>query len=519
MSGPARQAQLARHVSHKTQSRVLSPKILRKGLTLMKAHVVGISLASLLMSAAAFAASTDANTVVAPPPDWHAATLADLQEMHDRIEANTPGPVDPRNPQYKVWLKQGLIEAQKLAQSSTSKAQYVRALRLYANGFRDGHVQVGAKGDNALIWPGFLTILGDDNRTRVAAVGAGAPVEVGDELKGCDGLTADELTRQRVDRFRYNPDIPHSRASQSYRLFYTLADDPDLIKSCTFKHGDEERTVELQWHAVDDKTLSKAIDALPGGVTPSFGVRQVDGVWFVSVPSFNEPAATMQPLVDGVRSNIEALRQAPVVVIDVRGNGGGNSTWGSKLAATLWDEQSVDLIERSFDWTTDWRASRLNIDLTRANAAKAAAQGLAEDAAFRTKMADAMQHALERGVALATSPEPPTTRGLPEGTKSPFKGRVFLLTDTRCASACLDFADIVLRLPNVAHAGLPTSGDAVYIDVVERDFTSGLGGMAWPIKVYRNRVRGNNAYYTPRYRWPGGPMEDQAVAHWLSGLR
>jgi hypothetical protein len=485
----------------------------------MKARIVGISLACLLTSAAALAASTGASTIAASPPDWRAATLADLQEMHDRIAANTPGPVDPRNPQYKVWLEQGLIEAQTLAQSSTSKAQYVRALRLYANGFRDGHVQVGANGDSSFIWPGFLTVLGDDNRTRVAAVGADAPVQVGDELTGCDGLDADALTRERVDRFRYNPDIPHSRANQSYRLFYTLADDPDLIKSCSFKHGNGEQTVALRWQSVDDKTLSKAIDALPGGVTPSFGVRQVDGVWFVSAPSFNKPAATMQPLLDSVRSHINALRQAPVVVIDVRGNGGGNSSWGSKLAAALWDEKSVDLIERSFDWTTDWRASRLNIDLTRANAAKSAAQGLAEDAAFRTKMADAMQRALERGEALVTSPEPPTTQGLPTGAKSPFKGRVFLLTDTRCASACLDFADIVLRLPGVAHAGLPTSGDAVYIDVVEKDFASGLGGMAWPIKVYRNRIRSNNAYYTPRYRWPGGPMEDPAVAHWLSGLR
>ena len=50
------------------------------------------------------------------------------------------------------------------------------------------------------------------------------------------------------------------------------------------------------------------------------------------------------------------------------------------------------------------------------------------------------------------------------GTQPPNlrEGRVLLLTDGDCASACLDFADLVLQLPGTTHLGLPTSADAVF---------------------------------------------------------
>ena len=97
-------------------------------------------------------------------------------------------------------------------------------------------------------------------------------------------------------------------------------------------------------------------------------------------------------------------------------------------------------------------------------------------------------------------------------------GRVFLLTDGACASACLDFTDVVRRLPNVTHVGLPTSADAVYIDNTEAMLPSGLALLSYSLKVYRNRVRANNEWYEPAVRWPGGVMSDEAVAGWIAKL-
>lgn len=129
-----------------------------------------------------------------------------------------------------------------------------------------------------------------------------------------------------------------------------------------------------------------------------------------------------------------------------------------------------------------------------------------------------MQKALDAGQVYARRAEPPTSKGLPSGAKSPFHGRVYFLTDSACGSACLDFADIVTRMPGVTHIGLPTSADAIYIDVVGMPLKSGLSRFNWSLKVYRNRVRGNNQWYEPKIRWPGGKMTDAAVAAWVKNL-
>jgi hypothetical protein len=87
-----------------------------------------------------------------------------------------------------------------------------------------------------------------------------------------------------------------------------------------------------------------------------------------------------------------------------------------------------------------------------------------------------------------------------------------------CASACLDFADIMRRLPEVTHIGLPTSADAVYIDNVQAQLPSGAASFSWSLKVYRGRVRANNEWYDPQIIWPGGKMTDDAVATWVKTL-
>lgn len=456
---------------------------------------------------------------------WREAALADLQALHDLIEQNHPGPVDPRSTAYRQWLRQGLIEARPLADRATGWTSHRLALQFYANGFRDGHLQVeptSRPGDPApppWTWPGFITCLGPEGRTTVATAAPGSPLKVGDELLGCDGVQADQLTRERVDRYWLNTDIPHERTLHAWRLFATRQDDRDVPQHCRFQSGDTVIEHRLQWTRLTDTEFDAVHTQATHSARPEPGVRRIGGTTFVSIPSFDEPAERMRALVSAVRSRRAEMRSSPVVVLDVRGNGGGNSSWGQAIAEVLWGAEPVRAVVNSFDWTTDWRASPLNIRLTRDNAARATAAGMREYASYASRMADLMQAALDGGQALAPAPAPATSPGLPPGTRSPFKGRVFLLTDHACASACLDFADIVLRMPGVEHAGLPTSADAVYIDNVSQTLPSGHFLLSWGLKVYRNRIRGHNVGYTPRHQWTGGAMQDADVAAWLIGLR
>jgi hypothetical protein len=331
-------------------------------------------------------------------------------------------------------------------------------------------------------------------------------------------MAADRLLDERVHRYRTNADIPQEKPSNAPRLFYTLADDQKLLSSCRFTVDGTDRTVTLNWRPVPQARLDDALALARGTVKPPMAVRQIDGVWFVSIPTFDADAKAMTSLLDQIKAQVTTLHGAPIVVIDVRGNGGGNSGWGSEAATLLWNKKMVSALENSFDWTTDWRASPLNIELTRRMSMRATNPNLSEDDTDRLEIVAGLQRALDKGQPYFRRSEPPTSKGLPAGASSPFRGKVYLLTDSVCASACLDFADIVTRMPGVVHIGLPTSADAIYIDVVGKPLKSGLSRFSWSLKVYRNRVRGNNQWYEPAIRWPGGQMTDAAIAGWVKTL-
>ena len=125
-----------------------------------------------------------------------------------------------------------------------------------------------------------------------------------------------------------------------------------------------------------------------------------------------------------------------------------------------------------------------------------------------------MEAALARGDVFyreVTHPAEPVPKSPPAGA------RPILLTDNVCASACLDFADVVLRLPGAEHYGRETSADAVYIDNRAVGLPSGLGVLGFSMKVYRGRIRGNNETYRPANVWKGDIEDTAALEKWILG--
>ena len=239
-------------------------------------------------------------------------------------------------------------------------------------------------------------------------------------------------------------------------------------------------------------------------MTLNLGIRELAGVTFVSLPNMN--ATGKDEFFAELEARRDALRQARLLVLDVRGNSGGSSAVGERALSILFGQDLVGRISESFDWTVDWRASPGNAEELRR-------QARADDGDLPREI-DA---AIGRGDDFVRrSGSPVRLRG--RAPLTPFRGDVFLLTDGACASACLDFADIARRLPRVMHVGQPTSGDAIYIDNRQQPLPSGLAALSFGMKVYRNRVRGHNQWYAPALQWPGGAMTDEAVAAWLVDL-
>jgi hypothetical protein len=451
---------------------------------------------------------------------WSAVANADIGAMHDLIRDNHPGPLDTDNPRFNLWLEQGRTLAMRQARQARTQADYWRTLRLYANGFQDGHLLVLPTKELSRVWPGFLTSTDAAGRTTIT-VSDVDDVAVGATIIACDGTAAASLLDTRIHPYRTNAGIPHERLYTASYLFAGEAGDQSLLRRCDIDAGGEHRTIALSWRPIASNQLAKLLPGAQGRVVPELGVRLVDGVWFVSLPTFNwwgEDAAKMQAMIENLRQRARELQGARLVVIDLRGNGGGNSEWGDKVANILWGDVAAKAIAASLDATVDWRASALNARQTRAAADRAKVAGLEADASYRYTVAAQMSAAHAAGHQLWREAIPPTSTGLPKDYRSPFDGKVYLLTDMRCASACLDFVDIVRRMPGVVHVGQPTSADAIYIDNVVAQLPSGRAELSYSLKVYRHRARGNNEWYTPVVAWPGGTMTDKAIALWVQKL-
>ncbi len=93
------------------------------------------------------------------------------------------------------------------------------------------------------------------------------------------------------------------------------------------------------------------------------------------------------------------------------------------------------------------------------------------------------------------------------------------MTDARCASACLDFADKVFLLPNVKHVGQMTSSDTQYMDLSMINLKSGLAELMYLMKVYRNRKLKVDESYLPQYVYDGDIWETEKLKKWILTLQ
>lgn len=466
---------------------------------------------------------------------WRQLAEQDLTVIHDTIGANHPGPADTRNPAFADWQERGFREAMELAAATQNFAGYKYALRHYVNGFRDGHLGLALDMDaNTLAWPGIVVAWRDGAfRVHHVAPDLAAP-HAGDELLACNGEPAHAMYTQRVLPYYGNPEIASSINLHAPRL---LLDDGNphapQVARCTFRHGGKEEQVELAWRKSSMDVLGPLLQAARTGDAPAQALRRVagHGSW-LSLPSFGIPDAQADAL-KVLLAELPKHRDSDYFVIDVRGNGGGSSHWGQAVIAALYGESYKAWLQaqeeqRSADSYVEFRVSRVNADHFRDELPRIARNAGKDSIAYRyfDVVTSQLYAALARGDALLD--DRPAQKQIMPASATPadspapaplFKGRVFFLTDARCASACLDFADALLQIPGVVHVGQPTSGDTVYMDVNTVRLPSNAGEFGYATKVYRGRSRGHNASYTPVHDWKGDIWRTDQLEPWIMDMQ
>jgi hypothetical protein len=275
----------------------------------------------------------------------------------------------------------------------------------------------------------------------------------------------------------------------------------------------------LKWRLIRDDAFKPMLNAARGNGEGKLKIQKIGSVWLLSIPTFNfnteEDIAEAKAFVADLDGRAPELRQGPVV-FDMRGNGGGASSYAEDVVKAIWGKDWNDYLLSQFDDTVDWRASPKNLEALEQNVKRSTAQGHADAVEYYSKAAESMKMALAKKEPYARSDMP--TKPLPMPSTNPMHGKAYLFTDVGCASSCLYFADLLLRIPNVTQIGFPTYADTNYIDNTQEDLPSGLAYLSYSLKVYQHRPRKDNEWYEPKIRWPGGPVSNETIAKWVETL-
>lgn len=454
--------------------------------------------------------------------EWQAMARADLDASHALVLSAHPGTIDELNPGFNQWTEDGYRQAQQLIARVVSYDTAVAAVRFYVSGFRDGHFaytdEMHAK--HPVITSGWRVQETDGNYVVTGTMkNWPAPLPpAGARLLQCDGRTPDKIIEEDIAPYSDRRDLPYVRTRLASLLGDLLLAGTEM-KRCQFDTG-AGKLVDYQLvyrSASFDEVLGMRAARQRSPVVNRYSFS--DGVLWIGAHNFSlQPDSPQGQELEAMLKELPNLKGVRQIVFDTRGNNGGDSGIGQRIfdAATGgldFDRTNMERLPRSY---AQWRVSDVSIvkiiqhadDATRLYGAQS--PQLMRHSAFLDRLQRARTEGRtwvqqEGDVVLTRS-----AIAARNGRLRSFSGAIALVTDSGCASACLDFADLVRSVPGALHLGQTTSADTVYMDIGFAKLPSG-NRLIVPTKVWRNRVRGNNEVLTPDIPLRVNMKDDAAV--------
>lgn len=488
---------------------------------------------SAAMTTSVFAMTSLASPTQSSASAWANLTIKDVSTYCADIRATHPGMVDPLHPLFARRVNEACGIATIRARAATSYLDWRETLQALVTSFRDGHTNILFAVEPAKVrWPGFLIDGRNDHwvvrhvalPTAPILAPQNDPLE-GANFLGCDGQSADKFLKTQLDNKSVDWSKLPERIRQGFRGFITARlDGPPPAKSCRFEKNGKATEIVLNWQTVSYPDLLPGLYPLlrrgiPHPIDTDFSP---DGAVWVRVGSVQDETA-LKRLEKSLLDNEAHLRAAPYVVFDLRGDGGGNSTWGERLASILWGKEAVEA-RRLADQPTDpndygkyWRTSK---------EAAAKIAGVAEMFATRgPDFADIVQFWRQLGAKVAAVGHDgllqdeccrlePRPASIP---KPEYAGKVFVLTDAGCFSSCVVVMGTLKRMGAIQVGEASGQNEVWGESAGPFNLPSGLGSYRIPVSIIRQPQSALGGL-PPYIIWPGRMDDDTGLRTWIAGL-
>lgn len=432
--------------------------------------------------------------------------MSDIEEAYRITIDNHAGTYDPYNPDFVAHLNQARQHSLALAGRVQDAAGYTAVLADFTAGLHDGHAGVVPQLPSAQTpperWPGFVTVWRRDALYVYAALPGGP--QVGARVVSCDGIAIDDIIRSNVFAFHGKVEDAGDWWELAPRVFIDNGNPfAKAPAKCVFTLNGVDTAQPLHWEASTAQAKQWRDASFNGDTLPVGLSEPAKGVYWAAMPTFepDEPQrAAYRAMNHEITTNRQQYLDARAIVIDLRGNMGGNSRWSADFARALWGEAEVNRLgARDAETQVWWRASAQNTAYMKGLVDLFVAQKQDEAAAWIKKTGNAMQAALDSGqqyYVQRSDPAPAPQAGAAPAP-APFAKPVYVIVPGQCASACLDALDVFTGFPNTKLIGAPSGSDSTYLEVREQPLSSGRAFVVVPLKAYVHRKRGPGQSYAP----------------------
>lgn len=494
---------------------------------------------------------------------WAKKAERDLIFIHDYLLENHPGAVDKENPKFNEWLTKGYeIGLQQLTQVN-SYSSWVFLLNAYIGGFNDRYLQllelyptklVGKNPEvfkvndikipdpytfpfknqsGAINWPGFF--ITKQNQKFVIKGSEISKIPNGWEVIHCDDRQISDIIKNIADIHGggYSFEYPYRLAPLAL-IDFQIPQTPQF-NVCKIKDNQGQiSSINLTYSPIEFRDLNSKI------IEVSVGKRQLglqklpNNIKWLTIPSFNIDSDKYE-IYNSLINQLSQYRDSKAIVIDVRGNRGGNSQNWQNLLNTLFTEEYLNFFLNQHpeistnNVVAEWRVTRDNLNsinklLDRLQKQYGKESRLVQEYKFvseaiSTELSKTNPRDLIEVDFIASKLEKNHKEKFNHEAKNPVKAKIYVLTDFWCSATTLSFLDTILKLPNVEQVGIVTAADTTYTDIRVKALPSEILYLTLTKKLYRNSPRHIKVTpYYPKKEFEGDIHDDQKVQSWLVNI-
>lgn len=451
--------------------------------------------------------------------DWSAAARADLQFTFDAIKAGHGGAVSG-HPSVIGPLALGLQNGLAEAATVRSRQDYLVAMSRFVAGFGDPHVGLNL-GLKPAAWTGVvLDYVDGQYRVVWSEPGWATPLPpVGAVAHSCDGAWTGTFLHARVGPLiNHAPEYTNSASEMARRVMfdYGLGWTP---RQCVFNLTNgglttyalplrEAAPAELA--AVNKRYQAKAREV---GLTPL-----APGRFWVGMPNFN--GATSGEAYEKLYKDLARLGPAQWIIFDLRGNGGGDSSWGNRALRSVFGQAYANQLNEVPTYAKHMIASDATIQQWKYYA------GLKQFAASRAAMEEdivKLEAAKRAGAVMArvsgsaageAEARAQAERLMATVRRRPGGPRMAAVIDRGCFSSCMNFVQQLLAMDDTVLLGEPTLGYSPYGESNTLELPGERGRITIPAAVYAS-LQATRAPFMPRFRFGGNLADDAVLMQWV----